>query len=314
MTRWWQQWPGRLEYELEELKDAGISFEQDGDALRAGIVRLRLIYTVEDQEIPLVVTYPELYPYFRPEIQAPAAQYEYHQNPNWKNLCLLGRATDNWEQNFTVYWLLKEQLPKLLAAVRGDPDVVTDGEERQAEPFGNYYPCDRQSNILLDSGMVLEKSEVTGWMTIGTMQHPPFAAGTFLQGAVLDVSGNNGLLLARADQALRDTYRGPKLKGRWRRVERPISDFDPVSFFATAEVEDPGAHGYSGQGFGAGIIRIFGVIFPEEHRWREGGTRDGWVFVTRYDQHVSVVPSFVQQQMSPRPQGQRQSYRGKQRP
>jgi hypothetical protein len=139
-AKWWVRWPGRLKWELQQLKKAGIVYDHDREALRAGVVRLYLTLTINGKPRRLSVTFPDSYPYFRFEIAAPDENLPYHQHPQSKYLCLLGRSTHYWNTDDTVARLLQEQLPKVFStAESADREEVAGVEHHQAEPFSDYY-------------------------------------------------------------------------------------------------------------------------------------------------------------------------------
>ena len=80
--------------------------------------RLHLEVDVDGETLRLVVTFPDFYPYFRFEVQAPDLHLDHHQNPFEKNLCLLRRGTEHWDPGDTVASLLHEQLADVLKTGR----------------------------------------------------------------------------------------------------------------------------------------------------------------------------------------------------
>lgn len=96
---WWERFPGRLEYEVEKLKEIGIPCEPkfEGDT-----VSLEFPYYLNGEKIDLIVKFPSSYPYLRFTVDAPNIELHHHHNPFTKDLCILGRATINWETDDTV--------------------------------------------------------------------------------------------------------------------------------------------------------------------------------------------------------------------
>ena len=96
------------------LRRDGINFEQRAEDFARGILVLDFIVPIEnDAPIALVAAFPDLYPYVRPEVYAPALDLARHQNPFGKNLCLLGRRSDAWLPEMTLADLIREQLAKV---------------------------------------------------------------------------------------------------------------------------------------------------------------------------------------------------------
>ena len=133
--KWWEIYP-RLEYERQKLDEVGIKYSIDEEAIAIGVVRLELPETVAGK---VFVIFPDLYPYFRFQIYAPELDLKYHQHPLEKNLCMIGRATDNWDQNDTVADFITIRLPEVLKAGNSvNKDDVSVFEEPQAEPYTDY--------------------------------------------------------------------------------------------------------------------------------------------------------------------------------
>src|SRR5215213_8372033 len=78
---WWERWPGLLERELRTLAEAGIIYEVDEEARARGFIRLRLTVVVGGEELSLVATYPDLFPYVRFDVRAPDLDLPRHQHP-----------------------------------------------------------------------------------------------------------------------------------------------------------------------------------------------------------------------------------------
>ena len=161
--------------ELNALRDAGIDYERDEEAFSQGILRLHLVVDFEGERLPLVVTYPELYPYFRFEVTASTLSLPYHQHALGKNLCLIGRGTHHWRTTDTVAGLLREQLPVVLRAGQSsDADSVRGLEQEQAEPFSDYYPC-APGIVVIDGAWKAPANHDCGTFGVATIgqQGPP---------------------------------------------------------------------------------------------------------------------------------------------
>ena len=129
--------PKRLEYELNALNNAGIEYSKNEDAFTRGVLCLNIWI---DGVGNLQVIFPDLYPYFRFEIYAHDLVLPHHQNPFSKNLCMIGRRTENWHIKDTLASFLLERLPKVLKAGKStDCEEVEGVEQHQAEPISDYY-------------------------------------------------------------------------------------------------------------------------------------------------------------------------------
>lgn len=81
---WWEQYPGRLQFEYDELEAAGIAVIADDQARQSGVIRWELMvpdrYTGRG-ELGLTATFPEFYPHVRPDVRAHSLAMGHHQHP-----------------------------------------------------------------------------------------------------------------------------------------------------------------------------------------------------------------------------------------
>lgn len=281
--RWWERWPGRLEHELRLLDEAGIPYDRDDRAFAQGSVRLRVYPTVEGRRVNLDVVFPDLYPYFRFYVQAPDEDLPLHQHAQSKNLCLLGRRSDEWDTTDTVAGLLRDQLPRLFEAARSDDAAAVAGvEQAQAEPYGDYYPY-VPAMLMVQGDWAIPPDVRSGFLSIGTLaQQPDDPKGPpLVRGVVLEVQDNARHPLARVDRPLRDAYAATTRTARWVRAKDPIAEFDPERFFQRVRGSDPGARNNPVHPFMGARLQIWGVLFPEQVGHRRMG--EGWVFVCRLE-------------------------------
>lgn len=275
---WWDRWPGLLEYELQKLDEAGIAYELDEEARARGFIRLRLKAAVGGKELSLVATYPDLFPYVRFEVCAPGLDLPRHQNPFTKGLCLIGRASENWEVDDTLAGFITERLPLVIeTALSEDSEEVAAREEHQGEPFSDYYPYREDSICIVDSSWELSPEISAGELVIGLEAN----AGLLLRGAVLEVRDAQGAIMAQADPVVARLY--PKrISGRWVRRAEPIPEANALEFFNTLASEHSHLRKPLRQVVSGGNIELTAVLFREEQRWREHG--DGWVFAVKAEQ------------------------------
>jgi hypothetical protein len=272
---WWERWPHLLERQEKALEAAGIPFERDEDAARRGVMALRLLRRVAGRDLSLIAVFPELFPYFRFEVRADDLDLPHHQHPFGKNLCFIGRGTANWSIDDLLADYIVEALPTLLAAGEAtDTAAVAGTEQRQAEPFSDYYQYQAEAVVLVDSSWTIDPAITTGELLIGIEP----TSKPILRGAVLEVRGPAGRKLAEADPAIRRRYK-TELRGRWVRVRTPIAENDPGRLIESLGVQYPDVltsrHGTVGQH----RLDVIGVFFPEEIGHRVSG--EGWVFAVR---------------------------------
>jgi hypothetical protein len=284
---WWEAHPGRLEYELARLDDADVHYRVDERLKAAGILRLELTVGAEGgRHRQLSATFPDTYPYTRPEVSAPAEALLHHQNPFSKALCLLGRSTEAWTTTDTLAWLIRTQLPLALAAGQATapagPAAADLDEERQAEPVSDYYPYVQSSMILIDGAWDVPPAVASGGLEIGFSAKPVVPPNEHfdqrLLAAVLTVRDDDGTAIVEADTRLGRLFAEP-MAGRWSRLPAPVISDDPKVVWEAAVAADPGMAGRLGRPGRSTQMEIRAVLFPEEVAWRASGT--GWLFVVR---------------------------------
>jgi molybdopterin/thiamine biosynthesis adenylyltransferase len=276
LPHWYESEPGRLEFELAELEAAGIDYEVDERAKDAGVIVLSLSLTTEAGErLRLIARFPDIYPYMRFEVSAPDLSLDRHQNPLGKQLCLIGRATHNWRTTDTLASYIRERLPLVLQGARStNPAKVAELEEHQGEPFSDYYPYRDDYMLLVEGGWKLDPVSRGGILMVGFNGR----SGPGLRGAVLEVIDERGLVMAEADHSLSRLY-GRQLDFRWVRCDDPIKESDLSRFFEALYARDNSLRQPRWRSVNSKNYDIVGVLFPEEHRWRQQG--DGWVFAIR---------------------------------
>jgi hypothetical protein len=270
MSRWWERYPGRLEAEIGELRADGIVVSRDATAFESGKVRLQL-------ELPdgywlskkLIAEYPDLYPFTRPEVYAPDFLLPHHQNPILKNLCLLGRESENWLPTWTLARLLREQLPKLRRAQEtADLIELATLEVEQGEPVTDFLEYDEESIVLIDSDAAVPVGQF-GPLAIWVTENAP---------------AFRGRVCAIADETGKEVWSAPRrqsdvnletIVGAWVRVEGSLTEYTADSLFESLEQTHPGLQRLNWQR----DSQIIAVMFREELAHRESGT--GWAFLLR---------------------------------
>ena len=270
-VRWWDAFPGRREREFQELTEAGVPFEVDAKAEARGVLRLAARPSVDGLEIPVFVTFPDHYPYFRFEVESSEISLGHHQNPFTGALCLIGRGTDQWHVSDTAAAFITSRLPKTLAAGTNDaPDEVAGQEQDQAEPFSDYYSYPDGTMLSIDGSWRLDArrgsfdAAVTG-----------DAAGR-IRGIVLRVRDEQGTVLVEAPPLI-DRLFERTITGRWIRSDAAIVENDAHVLRDRLTDIDASLRKLRLVGVGSKRVDVLAVIYPEEVAWRETG--DGWLFV-----------------------------------
>lgn len=273
---WWVRWPQLLDQEKAALDAAGIKWQVDEQSVAAGIMRMMLKVPTPRGLLPAVVLFPDNYPYFRFQVSFPTLDLEAHQHPFGGNLCLIPRRTHYWDTDDTVAGLLTHQLPKLFTAVETtDAEAAAELEARQAEPYSDYYTYP-SSMFLVQSDWKIDKSHRSGFLRIGLRESSGQVPDTLLRGAILQVRSRTGSVLCELDPKLREWYSATTFEGRWARVDKPIAQDDPTEFADEFFKLSGCSRSTSEQKVRYGLVRVFGVLFPEQVAHRESG--DGWVF------------------------------------
>lgn len=273
MKPWWEKYPERLEFEVQELKDAGILCDQDKTALAEGAVVLQLVADIEGHPgLKLKVIYPEFYPEFPFEIEAQELSLPHHQNPFSKNLCFLDDTGKNWDGcNDTVARFIQDRLPAVLSA--GYSDQKNELESPRSEPFSNFVSFSNDSIVLFDSSWSIKSDVTSGKLSIGLYTVPHIR---LFRGAILELQDRDGNVLAKADDGVANACK-KRITGRWVRFDKPPSSNELKHILDEAVSKDKRLGGKPQQNqFNVDVIAI---LFPEETKWREDG--DGWIFVVR---------------------------------
>ncbi len=264
-VRWCKENPGRARYELRKLREAGFRFRPVVKDLRRGLLALEGTIKISDEEISLIIKFPDLYPYFRCEFYAPDMELSHHQNPFAKNLCMLSRSTKHWTPHDTAASVLLEQLPKVIIASRTETkEEAAEIEELQGEPISQYIhiyeagPC-----VFYDSSWRVDQGVNNGILLLGKIPQ-----GRDDQWAVIEVQDENGRRLVGAAAEISGRY-SEIARGKWVRVNGRIRSADPHELFR--HVADTN--------YWSSEAGIFGLLIEEEFLWRETG--DGWIFIRR---------------------------------
>ena len=272
MKPWWETWPERLDFELNQLQVAGIRVTKISKDATTGILELQLEHAISGHSMPLTVRFPAFFPYARFELLAPQLDLKHHQNPFQKNVCLIGRASENWDVDDTVVDFVVNRLPRAIAAANEDDTAKLQGLEiQQAEPQTAYYSYANDSSVLIDSSWEIPAAINRGTLLLGIEQFEQHS----LRGAVLQVQDDSGHRLARLSPAIANLPSWErKTECQWIRLDALPHEANPKAFLnsilnqnRTLLATNPSR------------IQVLGIFFPEEIGWRKTG--DGWMFVVR---------------------------------
>lgn len=277
MKPWWELWPERLEWELNALRSAGVDYKILEQDLKTGALRLSFPYSVNGEVVALEAAFPCFYPYTRCEIIAPELALRWHQNPYNRNLCLLGRATANWDTENSLATFLAMQLPKVLSAARTeDREEAKYKEESQAEPLTFFLPYPRGSVVF-----VMDDREVPGDAELGHMHFRVAASQTEFRAVASAVFGKSRKVIFEVEE--NPFLRGfPKrFEGYWYRSTLSPAGMSADEFLRKLAVEHPPVAMPKWAEFNGGRYELIGVRIPEESAWRELG--ESWLFILRLE-------------------------------
>jgi molybdopterin/thiamine biosynthesis adenylyltransferase len=281
MKTWWEQFPGRLEYELEALTRAGIEYEQPLRNNETGVVSLTVKVRQKDQLLELRAEYPPFFPFVRFEVFAPDLTLSRHQHPFSKNLCLLGRSSTNWDVYDTLAGILTSQIPDLLHAVAEQDRRAVEGiEEQQPEPFSYYYDYCANSMVYVDSDWLIDAAIGRGRFQLEIESLSPFRAW------VIHVEDGDSNEIAKAKWS---SGRGEAIKGRWIRSNTEIRERSAVSILKEAKALNQSLSDPHWCSAFQEKVDVVGIVYPEETQWRTRS--DGWLFILRV-QHKHVRAGF----------------------
>ncbi|WP_281444412.1 ThiF family adenylyltransferase [Paenarthrobacter nicotinovorans] len=227
-------------------------------------------------DVDLVATFPEFYPFLRPDVAAPGVDMAHHQHPFGKNLCLIGRASAAWDTSNDLAWLIQEQLPKALTL--GESPERGGDEEDQGEPFSDYYPYRPNAMALIDSAWTPPSGSVKGTVTLrvsGPMPLREDAQNLFI---IESVTNHAGERLFRMPAPVREHYKAAaEWTAQWTHLPQPAKASTGDGLWSASE-EQAGPHAQPLSCNGTDFeLRL--VSFPEEHSQTTTGT--GWVLLVR---------------------------------
>jgi hypothetical protein len=262
---WWDR-KARIAWELDELRRAG--YEVDAPNITDDVVTVGIIVDLDGDKHRLEADFGDLYPYFRAEVRAPTLTFDHHQNPFFKNLCLVRRGADAGDVEQSLAALLQEQLPKILATGWAGAARPPESEVEQAEPVTAYFASEVGSAIFFDGAWKLPERFTTGRLTV--VRDPESRKRPF-RGVVAEVATMANERVLSAPAHLRQT--GDRIEGYIVKLAAPILEPDAARLYAALKrTRLRGVH--------EGKTVVIAVVVPEEHAWRDA-SGEGWLFLVR---------------------------------
>lgn len=273
---WFEELPERLERELSDLHEVGATWQINEKARANGVLRLdSLMWPLDGGVVELAVDFPDLYPYFRPEVRAPRLQLPRHQAPGGGYLCLVNRDSRHWNVADTLVAFLTERLPLVMkAATTRDPEEATRLEEHQGEPFSDYLVYSALWMLVVDGTWTVPPNVTHGELRLG-VDATLAATGPIIRGAVLQVLDPEGKVICEADTAFANVFTG-RLSARWVRVDEVPFHLDPGTIVNELQSRQRNVVFGPPQPFGHQQIALLALLFDEEIGYRKHA--DSWLF------------------------------------
>jgi molybdopterin/thiamine biosynthesis adenylyltransferase len=292
---WWEQWQGRIEWELDCFERCGLPVTVLEDP-RDGARRLVL-----ESHAPLddgttthiKVVYPDSYPHRPFTVYAPDLSLPRHQSPGG-NVCVFPRGDKHWHPHLAAADSVVFDVPRLVRLVAEGGDTLRDNEDLQGEPISAYYDTHVQGGIVVDEQafsitpttgdhgeleVALRNNELD-WL-LGRINGEPLRV---VQGLLVQLRGRGGPPLVTTPKPdLRNRYGNDSLTGQW-----VYLDHAPLVGTATDLWDACTSTNRNLRRWGSGTVgnQFVGVCFPEEIR--QGVYGLGWTFMCRRTQEVQV--------------------------
>ena len=283
MNNWWERYPGLEQTEINSLHEAGIEFEKDQVAwnnnklvlhIKFPVKLLNIDFQLDKEVLVLEAHYPDTYPFFKPEVFAKDEALERHQNPFDKNLCLIGRSTDNWNSDWKIADFLQSQLTRIFKINKeGAGTEFSDAnEEHQGEPFSEYLPFSRSGEVFHIGDWKIPEHIKYGSLKVGILDLQP------VRGVVLEVRDEKNNVFESLPYSNLDFSK--IITVPWVHLTKPIPTSDLNLYVSTLTRLHPS---YDGPKIGKQSIGAF--VFPEEGKWKTDS--DGWVFFVATPKYIN---------------------------
>jgi hypothetical protein len=261
---WFEQYPERLDYELQALRDAGYTYALDEAKKSSGQVVITVQYPHDGKFHLLAVHFPEFYPYFPLEIYGPTLPSGKHICPSSGLLCLMQDLQSTWRTDDTLALMLAEKVPAILSA-HFDPKNAEEAQEG-TQRSGQYLY--NRNSVLLTEDWDIPKHIPFGKLVIGLESGPDP-----LRGAILEVQDAQGLVLAKIAPMIATRYQ-IKIRGRWQRLSSPprTSGGGPLEDAINVAASVKNLKLDRG-------VDVVGLLFPEESGYQT--FVENWIFTVR---------------------------------
>lgn len=293
-TAWYELHRDRFSEELEAFNVRGINVEIDKELQVQKIIRLFLtidgnnpLFNFSDKSITyqFTVVYPDLYPWFRPEVFAYNLDLARHLHLRNNIICLLPRGTEHWDPNETVASVLESQLNVVLEkGIVTDEEIIKADETEQAEPVSDYYDTIFQAPVLFDPsqlhlGNIPDQFRFLGKIILGIPGYAEFPTRM----AVLQTILKSGVV-HNVPKEIEHLFSYKKFKGLlYEAAEPPPFVRQPIEIFnwlknglpaGEKNIDFPNENVKLSNGI---IKNVTGIRFPQEVE--KGKKGSGWIFI-----------------------------------
>lgn len=273
---WWERWPGRLKWELEQLTAKGLQVDIDEASRQRQQVVLRVVAPAAGENHTFTVVFPDFYPELRFEVYAPTLDLPRHQNPFGKNLCLLEGATEQWRLTDSAAAFLTERVPKLLDLLE-DEEAMRQAEVPQGEPITAYYQYKLGGVVLVPAfALTLPRDCASGLMHLRLQEGANTATIRCLLSEAMDEDSRT---LGKAEPELAEMFSGTTVVGRWFRLDEAPHTEDGPSLVQLLSGKFPYLMKPRWRSLQGRKVDFVGVVFPEEVT--QNRFEDAWLLVVR---------------------------------
>jgi len=286
LPSWEQRFPGRQQSERDHL---ALHATNKVESIRDSLWVVTFDWAVLDGRIlRLEATFPDTYPYQRPHVRLLSGwepRPTRHVSPQDGNICLIGRASNQWTPGLTLAQLLDEKLFEALSD--------TGEQDPQAEPADYWWNqiSIPQSYCLVDSSWNIEQA-TSGSLDLLLEFQPAKIEGAppVIKAVVTEVRAVDGSVVATWTGPLPQDMRSEasRLTIPWVRVDATVfpepnagPQLDGLQQrFGFATKPHKIGRGMAGSGFA--------VLHPIEGG--KGGPGTGWIFAMRIGQSKAFQP------------------------
>jgi len=281
MEAWWDRYPAEFSKEKAALEGLGYAWSIDAAAMEAGQLVVHVDVPLGDGMLALTASYPDTYPYFAPMVTT-GCQFQRHQHPLGRNLCLLAREGEEWRPGHdSLAMLIEEQLPAILVVNGGSatPEAVAQTEDHVGEPLSSFLPYALESAVIVpDETPPAEVS--AGRLSLLLRATPPgWADRCFVNGVAASINDMHNKPLVTFGVKIPSF--AVRSNGFWLRLEKRPEVSSPETAASDVFRQVEGKLPELGKMLSSakrGDVAVVGLVYPDEVSWRHSA--DDWIFLS----------------------------------